>query len=575
MTWTLWGMREGRERTVRWRRWRCAALAVLAAGVLSGCEGRFVDPVTGEPGGASPPPGALVESPAPSARVARLTHSQWANSVQALLRLDAPPTGLAQELRADPAQSGFLFDNQAQALTVDEVLWSAYQRVATTLAEQVVADPAQLARILPPPAATDEARARAFVESFGLRAHRRPLTAEEVEASLALYRKGPGAYAELPTFEAGIRLLLEAFLQSPHFLYRVERSVAQQGGRVPLDGYELASRLSFALWGSIPDDALMDAARDGSLRDPVVAAGHARRMLQDAGARGVVNGFHRAVFDVPRFAGIRPSPSRFPGVSSELAEHAARENALFVEDVVFARQGGYAELLTSPQTFVNDELARIYGLPGTFGASFVPVTLDVSRRRGVLTQVGFLASHATSMDPDPIHRGVFLAERILCLRISAPPNDIPPLPPAAGRTNRQVVEAHTQAPGSTCAGCHSQTINPLGFPFESYDAVGAFRTEDNGHPVDASAAPYLGGEQVSVRGAVELAEALAGSRAAHECYARRWLEYLHGRPATEEDQPVVERLGRLSQEGTLPVLELVVGLVTSEGFLNRSTEELP
>ncbi|WP_395805469.1 DUF1592 domain-containing protein [Archangium minus] len=537
--------------------------------MLAGCEGRILDPFQDED---SP---AGKEQPARTVRVARLTHTQWTHSVQELLRLDAPPTTLAQGFRADPAQSGFLFDNEARSLSVDEALWGAYQRAASELAGQVATNSAKLSRLLPPVASTAEERARTFVEEFGLRAHRRPLTAEEVEAYLALYRKGPQSYSGMPAFEAGIRLLLEAFLQSPHFLYRVERSTRPTGNKVPLDDHEVASRLSYALWNSMPDDALFAAAREGRLRDREGVIEQAKRMLQDPRARGLVDAFHRTVFDVPRFAAIKPSTTRYPGVSARLAEYAARENSLFVEDVVFEKQGRYSDLLTSTSTFVNDELARIYGVSGTFGTDFVRVSLDSSQRRGVLTQVGFLASHATSVDPDPIHRGVFLSERIICQKIGAPPADIPPLPPAGGRTNREVVESHTEVAGSACASCHATLINPLGFPFENFDAIGGYRTTDNGFPVNAKSAPRIGVETRSVSNAIDLAETLASSQAVHECYARHWVEFLNGRPVANEDQALVSRLGHLSREGQLSVLDLVVEVVTGVGFVNRHPEELP
>ncbi|RYZ36358.1 MAG: DUF1592 domain-containing protein [Myxococcaceae bacterium] len=508
-------------------------------------------------------------------RVARLTHPQWVASVKDLLKLDVAPTALAQSFRADPSQSGFLFDNDARALSVDEALWGAYQRAAADLAGQVATDATKLAKLLPPGTNTDEARAKAFVESFGLRAHRRPLAADEVEAYLVLYRKGPGSYPTMAPFQAGLRLVLEGFLQSPLFLYRVEKSTQATDGKVPLDAYEVASRLSYALWDSMPDEALFTAAREGALVKREGVAEQARRMLKDARARGVVGAYHQAVFDVPRYASIRPNTTRFPNVTAKLSESAAKENALFVEDVVFKREGRFADLLTSRDTFANDELARVYGLTGTFTADFVPVTLDATQRRGVLTQVGFLASHATSLDPDPIHRGVFLSEHLLCQKIGAPPANIPALPAPNGRTNREVVTSHTEAPGTVCASCHSNLINPLGFPFENFDAVGGFRTTDNGHPVDATSSPSIGGEKVAVRDAVQLSDTLANTQAVHECYARHWVEFLSGRPAATEDAALVSRLGKLSRAGELSVVDLVVEVVTGVGFVNRHPEELP
>ncbi|WP_244238233.1 DUF1592 domain-containing protein [Corallococcus terminator] len=565
------------------RRWWSPALLAVSVGLLGACEGQILDAAKpGGPGpGGNPGPGGPgnppvgVEQPARSVRVARLTHPQWVASVKELLKLDAAPTTLAQSFRADPSQSGFLFDNDARALSVDEALWGAYQRAAADLAGQVATDATKLAKLLPPGTNTDEARAKAFVESFGMRAHRRPLTADEVESYLVLYRKGPTAYATMAPFQAGLRLVMEGFLQSPLFLYRVEKSTQAADGKVPLDAYEVASRLSYALWDSMPDEALFTAAREGALGKREGVAEQARRMMKDARARGVVGAYHQVVFDVPRYASIRPNTTRFPTVTAKLSESAAKENALFVDDVVFTREGRFSDLLTSRDTFVNDELARVYGLTGTFTADFVPATLDATQRRGVLTQVGFLASHATSMDPDPIHRGVFLSEHLLCQKIGAPPANIPALPAPNGRTNREVVTSHTEAPGTVCASCHSNLINPLGFPFENFDAVGGFRTTDNGHPVDATSSPSIGGEKVAVRDAVQLSDTLASSQAVHECYARHWVEFLSGRPAATEDAALVARLGKLSRAGELSVVDLVVEVVTGVGFVNRHPEELP
>lgn len=562
----------------RRRHWLSSALFAASLSFLTACEGQISDaanPRNPGPGGTNKPPPAGVEQAARSVRVARLTHAQWLSTVKDLLMLDAAPTALAQSFRADPSQSGFLFDNDARALSVDEALWGAYQRAAADLAGQVATDATKLGKLLPAGSTTDEARAKAFVESFGLRALRRPLTADEVETYLKLYREGPKAYPTMAAFQGGLRLVLEGFLQSPLFLYRVERSTQAADGKVPLDAFEVASRLSYALWNSMPDDALFAAAREGMLAKREGVASEARRMMADPRARGVVDAYHQAVFDVPRYASIRPNTTRFPTVTAKLAESAAKENALFVQDVVFGRKGRFADLLTSRDTFVNDELARIYGLTGNFTADFVPVTLDGAQRRGVLTQVGFLASHATSIDPDPIHRGVFLSEHLLCQKIGAPPANIPALPAPNGRTNREVVTSHTEAPGTVCASCHSTLINPLGFPFENFDAVGGYRTTDNGHPVDASSAPGIGGQKVSVKDALDLADALATTQAVHECYARHWVEFLSGRPAVAEDDALVARLGKLSQSGQLPIVDLVVEVVTGVGFVTRHPEELP
>ena len=203
----------------------------------------------------------------------------------------------------------------------------------------------------------------------------------------------------------------------------------------------------------------------------------------------------------------------------------------------------------------------------------MPVELPETERRGLFTQVGFLATNATGLSPDPIHRGVFMAKRMLCRTISAPPDNVTPIPPTGEGTNRQVVEDHTQSQ-DTCAACHTRLINPYGFVFENYDAIGAYRTMDNGLPVDASVTPLIDTGEVAVSGAVEFAEVLAGSREAHECFARHLLEYARGRQHTDVDQGMIDALRRASLEDQ-PIKELILTLAESESFSKRSTEELP
>jgi len=540
---------------------------VLMCILAFGCEG-----VVGEtpirPGeGDDLPEGVVL--PAPHTRAARLTHAQWERTVQDLFGLDGP-TGLSESFRTDSLPGNATFDNPGGDLVVDQVLWPSYQSAAADLADTATNDPALLAGVAP-----DSASPEQFIRDFGMRAHRRPLSDDEVGEYLNVYETAAGLYGPLDERTSGVRLVLEAMLQSPHFLYRVEHSAERDGRLIPLDGYEIASRLSYALWNSMPDEELFAAAAAGMLNDPEAVATQARRMLDDPRAHGVVVDFHRQLFDVGSYEGISPSDSVFPDADPNLGQYAVREHDLFVEEIVFGRDGDYREILTSSDTFVNQELARIYQLPGEYSPDeYEMVSLDPTQRRGVFTQVGFLAANATTRVPDPIHRGVFIAERIACLHIESPPDDTPAPPPMPGLTNRENVELHTEQPGSVCAGCHAQIINPFGWPFEHYDAIGMWQTTDQGHPIDASGSPPIDGAPTPVEDATQLADALADSLWAHECYVRHWIEYALGRHAEPEDQALVADLGMRSRNGELPVKELLVSLVTSRAFLTRSSEEV-
>jgi hypothetical protein len=553
-------------------RWSLAFLSLCA------CTAGIVDP----DGKAPAPSGASntvvdsstvpVGTPAPAGRFARLTHTQWENSVRDLLRLSETP-GLSQTFPSDARSAGYAFDNDQVALEVDQVLAGAYASAAEALAARVTGDAAQLARLLPPDTGNDQERARAFISVFGERAFRRPLETAELDAYAKLFELGKGAYEDASGFTAGVRMLIEAFLRSPFFLYRVESSTAASGATIPLSGYELAQRLSFLLTNSIPDDALLAAVRTGHLTSPSDVRREALRLLATPKAHDAVVGFHDQLFEFEKYENINPSPRTYPNLSKTFAESVLESSRLFIEDLVLGQSGTFQELMTSNQAFVNRDLAPVYGVSGNFGDEFIKVSLPENQRRGIFNQLGFLAANATSTNPDPIHRGVFIATRVLCIGIAAPPDGVPPLPPIQNGTNREIVANHTES-SPVCKACHGTIINPLGFTFENYDAAGAYRTMDHGQPVDAHTAPSLDGEQRQVANSLELADALGQSRQAHECFSSHLVEYAFGRKRSPVDEPLVTALTDASLEGA-PIVELMVRIVESPAFLTRSTEELP
>ncbi|MCA9706242.1 MAG: DUF1592 domain-containing protein [Myxococcales bacterium] len=505
--------------------------------------------------------------PAPTTRFFRLTHQQWENTVQDLLGLPEP-TGLSSEFRADPYVGGFTFDNNALSLEVDQALWAGYQRAASDVAEMAATDPAILATIAP------ESDATAFVRTFGTRAFRRPLTDAEVQTYVGLFDQGAELYEDTTGFEAGVRVVIESMLQSPYFIYRVEQSEEIVDGVIPLSAWEVASRLSYFLWNSMPDQTLLAAAAAGELETADQIRDHALRMLDSAKAVQVVERFHHQLLHVDKFASADPSPAFYPDAPADLGLLAVQEHDLFLEHTIFGQGGSWRDLLTSTETFVNEDLAPIYGLTGTFGPEFERVDLPADERRGLFTQIGFLAGNSTSVNPDPIHRGVFLVKHIACHTISAPPDDIPPVPaPDETQTNREAVEALTEAPGSVCQGCHAPLINPFGFAFESYDSTGAFRTTDNAKPVDSTASVLLSEGAVPVDDALELATALAEDAQVHRCYAKHWMEFALSRPHDEMDEPLVDRLAEESL-ADLSVKDILVELTTSRPFLTRAAEEM-
>ncbi|MEY2937059.1 MAG: hypothetical protein RL033_7808 [Pseudomonadota bacterium] len=554
---------------------RLRTLALLGA---CACTSGIVDPESTAPsaGGVRDMPAETntvgIGTPAPSGRFARLTHSQWENAVRDLLQLADTP-GLSQTFPSDARTAGFPFDNHQVALEVDQVLSGAYASAAEALAARVAGDSAQLERLLPPNTGDERERARLFITVFGERAFRRPLEASEVEAFARLFELGKTAYDDATGLTAGLRILLEAFLRSPFFLYRVESSTSASGATIPLTGYELAQRLSFLLTNSIPDETLLQAARSGQLTRPGDVRSQALRLLAAPSARQAAVHFHEQLFEFEKFENIKPSPRAYPNLPESFADSVVASSQRFIEDLVVTQSGNFQALMTSNQAFVNRDLAPVYGLSGSFGPELVKVSLPENERRGLFNQVGFLAANATSINPDPIHRGVFIATRVLCQGIAAPPDGVPPLPPIENGTNREIVANHTET-SPVCQACHGTLINPLGFTFENYDASGAYRTMDHGQPVDASTTPTLDGQKLAVENSVELAEALGRSRQAHECFSSHLVEYAFGRKRERLDEPLVDALTDASLEGA-PIVELLVRIAESPAFSSRSTEELP
>jgi hypothetical protein len=517
--------------------------------------------------------GPIVSQPSASSRFVRLSHRQWENSVRDALRLPSP-LGLSSAFVAEPLRG--TFDTNGSILSVSSDLFGDYQTAAEALANKVARDPKLLAAIAAPSGGAAGARAEALVQELGLRAFRRPLATSEVERILALFERGPTLIGSGDAFADGAELVLSYFFQSPHFVYRTELSSAVgPAGKVALDPYEIATRLSYGLTNTMPDDALFDAAAGDELRTREGVLLHARRLLGLPAARSTVADFHEQLLNMREYEIVSKDGTQFPGFAMGAAEDLKQEAVSFIHDVVFDQERGLNELLTAPYTFANQRIAALYGLPssaraGSAADAFVRVELDPMQRAGLLTQVGFLAANGEGATPNIIMRGVHIARRILCADLPPPPAMIPPLPPlSATSTNRQRVEELTK--GSPCNGCHTTIINPLGFALEQLDGVGRHRTQENGRAIDATGSYRLDGQSVGFDGAVELSAAIAESQQAHDCYSRHWVEYLYGREVdmtSDADRSLVEQAGSLSN-GESSVQELIVNLVATDAFVTR------
>ncbi len=417
-----------------------------------------------------------------------------------------------------------------------------------------------------------DAERDAWLQAFGRRAFRRPLTEDELAAYQELFELGPDLVASGDAFADGVRVSLEALLQAPFFLYRVEESTQREGPRIPLSSYELASKLSYGLWNTMPDDELFGQAESDALVDPDTLAGQAERMLDDPRAVGAIDEFHDHLLHIDNYENIYKDPGRFPMYDPAMNDWMQTEARLFTREMVLGRHGVHT-MYSAPWTYLNDGLAPVYGVAGPGGSGFERVDLDPTERAGLLTMSGFLAVHADAFEPGSIHRGVFVDLELLCIEMPSPPDDVTPLPPVEGNTtNRDRVDAHT-GEGTCGAGCHTSLINPPGFAFEGYDALGMHRTEDNGYPVDESGSFFFQEGETSWNDAIDFASVMADSDQAHRCYVQSWLEYLHGRPVHEADMGLVTYLGERSRFDDRSIRDLIIDVVSSDGFRNRKDEE--
>lgn len=414
-----------------------------------------------------------------------------------------------------------------------------------------------------------EAEAEAWIGAFGLRAHRSPLTAAQIASYQALFSLGPELVGSGDDFADGVQLVISAMLQSPHFLYRIELSDAPlPDGSIPLSGYEIASRLSFALWNTMPDEALFAEASSGALDSEAGVRAAAERMLGDERAHEAIADLHRQLLHVDNYRNIFKSEALFPSFSETTPASMQAEVQAFVGDIVWGG-GGVHALYTAPHSFVNEDLAPIYGVEAQ-GSELQRVDLDPSQRAGLLTLSGFLALEADSTTHNPIRRGVFVNHDVVCKSLPPPPDDVTPLPPPDGvRTTRELVDAHT-GEGTCGAGCHSSLINPPGFAFEAYDALGQHRTTEHELPIDASGSWTIDGQTQSWSDAVGFAAVVADSVEAHRCYSQHLLEFLHGRAVASEDDALLQRQAALSRDEDRAIRDLIVDLVSTRGFRHRS-----
>ncbi len=492
----------------------------------------------------------------------RLTRLEYDNTVRDLLGVDTHPAAAA----FPPEETAMHFDNNGEALAFPPTLAERALASATNLAQLVAANPTRWAAC----AATtkDEVCARSVLEAFGKRTYRRPLDARELDSLLGVFRVGAKK-----SFDHGLELAATTALISAPFFYRVEHGdvapVAGKAGLVRPTAWEMATRLSYLFLGSAPDAMLLQAAEADGLKDSAGIETQARRLF--AQSKPSLAHFHEQWLRLNGIASAAKDPKLFPNYGSGVPELLRAEADLFLESVVF-RGGGLRELLTASYGFVNQQTAGLYGItPAPAGSQLQQVAFDPTQRAGFFTLAGPMAMLADFGKTSPIRRGVFVRENLLCEILPPPPVNaaasIPDIQPGLAR--RQAVERHSKDPA--CAGCH-RLIDSIGVGFESYDAAGQWRTEEDGMPINSSGS--VADSAIGAFGSpVELMRNIAGSKQGQACLAKQLFRYALGRSEKGSDADL-ERLTAVVGEAGGSYENLLVALTQTDAFLYMPKPEV-
>ncbi|MDX2012197.1 MAG: DUF1588 domain-containing protein [Myxococcaceae bacterium] len=548
---------------------RWAPLLLLA---VTACEGSVLGGLDGLPGvgGVDPiaPGGGPTQPVDPLALrcrdelsvawgpLRRVTHEEYDSAVQRLLDTTATPS------TTFPAQArAHGFTNGSALQTVGELQVERYADAAEALATAATND---LPRLLAcDVAAQGEATcAHRFIDRFAPRAFRRPLEDTERTALREAYAR---ARREQLSFRDGIEVVLLAVLQSPKFLYHLEEGAPASDGLVKLNGATVAARLATALWQSLPDDALTAAALSGELDTKEGVEAQVRRMLADPRAKTVLVRLFLELTRADEVDRIDKDARLFPTWSAQRTSLKG-EAARFLESVLFDGDGKLSTLLTAQHTFVDAELARLYQLPAV--TVWTRVSLGASPRGGLLTLGSVMAVNAKANQSSPVLRGLFVREHLLCTPPPPPPQNANIVAPdvVPGVSTRERFRQHIADP--SCAGCH-QMMDPIGLGFENFDAVGGWRTTDEGFAVTPDGYLYGSDVEGAFLGAEDLASRLARSAHVTDCMGTQAFRFFAARHEADADTCSIYRANQAARLAKGDVKELVVALLSSDAFRYR------
>lgn len=492
------------------------------------------------------------------------------NSLVAVSCAGAPSPGggaptveleLAKSFPVESRPKGYSYDNNADAGLVTSIHVEQYLKASSQVAKLALGN---AAKVIPCGDVTQASCRSSFLQDFGRRTFRRPLTQAEVSRYEQLAQKQT-------SHELAVEAVVRAMVLSPFFLYRSELGVAQADGSFKLSPHELATALSYTFWGTMPDDELATAADKGELATAEGLEKQARRLLAHPLARANLGVFSQQWLGIESVAELTRSNTLYPGWSAAIGAAMAEETRRFVEDVLFDGSHRLDDLLLTDASFVDAQLAPIYGV-SVQGSGFSKVQLPPERRAGLLGQGSVLASTSHSDQSSPIRRGLFVRERLLCQDLGQPPPNaggVPEVDPNA--TTRERFRQHSSDP--FCKSCH-QYIDEVGFGMERFDAIGRFRTEENGQPIptdgDMNDVEGLGTGTKGVYNALpELASIVAKSDAFHQCFTRQAYRYAHGALEQDQDLCALESLAASFEQSGGDVRELLVAITKAPGFAAR------
>ncbi|HYR43907.1 MAG TPA: DUF1592 domain-containing protein [Terriglobia bacterium] len=416
----------------------------------------------------------------------------------------------------------------------------------------------------------EEGCAQQIISKLARKAYRRPAAQTDFENLITFYQRGRN---EGGSFESGIEAAIQLLLASPDFLFRFESDPANAapGSVHRISDLELASRLSFFIWSTVPDDELLNAASQGLLKDPAVLERQVRRMLKDSRAKALVDNFAGQWLYLRNVKTINPDFETFPDFDDNLRQAMKKETDMLIESII-REDRSVMDLLNADYTFINERLARHYGIPGIYGTDFRRVTLKDENRRGLLGQASILTLTSNTTRTSPVSRGKWILTNIVGLPPNPPPPNIPALKEKSDSgkptTLRERMEQHRSNPA--CAGCHN-AMDPIGFSLENFDAVGQWRTLDEGVKIDASGTLFNG---VKVNGPLALRQALVKKPEIFTgVLTEKLMTYALGRGIQYYDMPAIRAVLREARGNNFRFSSIVLGIVRSTPFQMRVVQE--